>query len=57
LKLGQVKEALEPTLEVPIATVLINNDTTIGAPNFLNVYYFLEITKHVIIKVWIENFP
>jgi hypothetical protein len=35
VKLGQVKEALEPTLEVPIDSALIDNDTIIGALKFL----------------------
>jgi hypothetical protein len=35
VKLGWVKKALEPTLEVPIARALIDNDTTIGASKFL----------------------
>jgi hypothetical protein len=35
VKFGRVKEALEPTLEVPIVIMLIDNDTTTSASSFL----------------------
>jgi len=38
MKLGRLKEALEPTLEVPIANVLIDNGTTIGASKLLSFF-------------------
>jgi hypothetical protein len=56
MKLGRVKEALRPTLEVPIAIMLINNDTT-TRNKFFNVYYFSKMTKQVVIKIKIKKFP
>jgi hypothetical protein len=38
MKLGRIKEAFEPTPKAPIASVLIDNDTTIGASNFLTFF-------------------
>jgi hypothetical protein len=38
VKIGQIKEALEPTLKVPIANVLIDNDTTTCASKFLTFF-------------------
>jgi hypothetical protein len=38
MKLGQVEEALEPTPKAPIASVLIDNDTTTSASSFLTFF-------------------
>jgi hypothetical protein len=38
VKLGRINEAFELTLEVPISSVLIDNDTTTRASKFLTFF-------------------